>query len=330
MSAPAAARSGSPADLANLEGHHDYDVTWPWNRPEGQHPGTTAVLRVKDEAHNLPWVLPPLLRACEAMVLVDNQSTDGTPDVAREVARSHGLAERLTVTAYPFDVSRCGPEHLYTPAESIHSLVYFYNWSFAHVGTTYSLKWDGDMVLTEDGEKLLGDLAWQLPGQDVVLRLHRHSLYIESDRVAYLDLGLRNIEPYGYPMTPDYPHVKAFEWEMRAHAEGARLVTLPEGTCLELKHLDSDEFAHWTAPESFAESARTDRKRREWELFTALQQGRWAEQEGIHRIEAPQGQHVIDFVTHVWLPRAERPLAPPPGQGPAAAGGPVPPAGPRT
>lgn len=303
------------ADIENLEGEHAFDITWPWTRGR-MRPGTTAVLRVKDEARNLPWVLPPLLRVCESLVLVDNGSTDGTPDVARRVATENGAADKLRVHDYPFTVSRCGPEHLHTPAESVRSLVYFYNWAFSHVQTTYSLKWDGDMVLTEDGEKLLGDLAWQLPGQNAVLRLHRHSLYVESDRVAYLDLGLRNIEPYGYPMHPSYPHVKAFEWEMRAHSDDLVPVTMPEGTCLELKHLDSDEFAHWTAPESFAESARTERKRREWELFAALQEGRWADREGIHRIEAPEGTHVIDYVTHTWLPRRERPLTPPPGAGP--------------
>jgi len=27
----------------------------------------------------------------------------------------------------------------------VHSLTYFYNWSFSHVLTPYALKWDGDM-----------------------------------------------------------------------------------------------------------------------------------------------------------------------------------------
>ena len=77
----------------------------------------------------------------------------------------------------------------------MHSLVYFYNWSFAHVETAYSLKWDGDMVLTEDAEGLIHDLSWQLPGKDVIVRVPRHSLYVDNDRVAYLDLGLPNVEP---------------------------------------------------------------------------------------------------------------------------------------
>ena len=297
----------------NIEGLQEFEVTWPWESEEREarlKPGTTSVLRVKNEARSLPWVLPPLLRATQGVVLVDNQSDDGTPDVAMQVAREHGFEHKMRVFEYPFDVSRCGPEHLGTPADSVHSLVYFYNWSFAHVETAYSLKWDGDMVLTEDAEGLIHDLSWQLPGKDVIVRVPRHSLYVESDRVAYLDLGLPNVEAYGYPMGPAYTHVKAFEWELRAYPEDVEFVRLPDGASLELKWLDSDEFAHWTAPEAFADNFRTARKRREYDLFSSLGRGEWEQWEHLHRIEAPrvdgQGVHVIDHVTREWLPHADR------------------------
>ena len=64
--------------ISNLEGHTDFDITWPWTRPGGLRAGTTAVLRVKDEAPSLPFVLPPLLRAMDHVLVVDNGSTDGT------------------------------------------------------------------------------------------------------------------------------------------------------------------------------------------------------------------------------------------------------------
>ncbi len=292
----------------NLEGRADFDIMWPWHTETRQRPGMTAVLRLKNEARSLPWVLPPLLRTCDHTVVVDNDSDDQTPAVAREVASAMASADRVTVTSYPFQVSRCGPEHLETSPDSLHSLAYFYNWSFSLVPTTYSLKWDGDMVLTRDGEALLSDLAWQLPGREVVLYLPRHSLYVESDRVAYLDLGFANAEPFGYPMTPEYVHAKAFEWELRLYPDSARALRLPEGVAVELKWLDSDEFAHWTSPDAFAVSVRTRRKRREHRLFTQLAAGLGHDQPGLHRIEAPTGVHVIDHVIGTWLPRAKRPL----------------------
>lgn len=309
MSAVPHLRTVSQApDLHNAEGEADYDITWPWSPGRGQRTGTTVVLRVKNEAASLPFVLPALLRHCEAVVLVDNGSDDGTPEVARASAAQLDATDRLLVTTYPHRVSRCGPEHLATPPDSVHSLTWFYNWSFALAETTYTLKWDGDMVLTRDGEELLRDLAWQLPGSGAMLYIPRHSLYVESDRVAYLDLGFANAEPYGYPMTPDFVHAKAFEWELRLYPDRTPVVRLPEGTSVELKWLDSDEFAHWTSPEAFAESARTRRKRREYQLFTDLAAGRWEGQPGVRRIEAPDGVHVVDHVTHTWLPQAPRPL----------------------
>lgn len=293
--------------VRNAEALADFDIVYPWATGPLR-PGTTGVIRARDEARSLPFVLPGLLRALDEVVLVDNLSEDDTTGVARRTAEALGLGHKLRTLAYPFPVSRCGPEHLGTPADSVHSLTYFYEWCFSHVRTSYSLKWDGDMVLSRDGEAALAAMAWQLPGQQAVLRIPRHALYVADDRLAWLDLGLKNVEPYGYPMEPAYRHAKAIEWELRLHPDEARMPRMREGASIEVKWLDSDEFAHWTSPEAFADSPRTARKRREWELFHDLREGRWEHHHGLHRIEAPPGQHVVDHVSREWLPRAARPL----------------------
>ena len=136
----------------------------------------------------------------------------------------------------------------------MHSLAYFYNWCFAQVGTRYSWKWDGDMVLTTEGEVSIADLGWQVGDVQSIVRVPRHGLYLESDRKGYLDLGLRNAEEWGFPIGPDFVFTKAFEWEIRTTPEPVRSIGLPHGLCVELKYLDGDEFAHWTDPESFATS----------------------------------------------------------------------------
>ena len=112
-------RTRSPRDLQrppwqrNREGLTDYDIRWNWStKPSAS--GFTSVMRVKDEALSLPWVLPAMLRSVEHVILVDNNSSDGTPDIARELAKDAGLEGKLTVLSYPFEVSRCGPEHLGT------------------------------------------------------------------------------------------------------------------------------------------------------------------------------------------------------------------------
>lgn len=292
--------------LRNLEGHTDFDLTWPWLRPGGLRPGTTAVLRVKDEAASLPFVLPPLLRACDQVLVVDNGSSDGTPEVAARVAAEAGHTDTLTQASYPFAVARAGADHLAVHERSVHSLSYFYNWCFAQVATTYSWKWDGDMVLTTEGEVSIADLGWQVGGVQSIVRVPRHGLYLRDDTTGYLDLGLRNAEEWGFPVGPDFVFTKAFEWEIRTTPHPVRSIGLPHGLCVELKYLDGDEFAHWTDPASFATSFRNKRKRREWTVFNALREG--VVPEGVHEITAPPGVHVVDHVTRTWLPRAPRPL----------------------
>ena len=236
----------------------------------------------------MPWVLPPLLRACDHVLVVDNGSTDGTPEVTAETAAAAGLADKLSQAAYPFSVARAGAEHLAQPERSVHSLAYFYNWCFAQVQTRYSWKWDGDMVLTTEGEVSIGDLGWQVGDVQSIIRVPRHGLYLESDSKGYLDLGLRNAEEWGFPIGPDFVFTKAYEWEIRTTPDPVRSIGLPHGLCVELKYLDGDEFAHWTDPASFATSYRNKRKRREWTVYNALLEGTVLP--GVHEITAPGGR----------------------------------------
>jgi hypothetical protein len=284
--------------LANEEGHTDFNVRWSWSHGNLE-PGFTAVVRAKDEADMLPWVLPPLLQAVRRVVLVDNGSTDGTMDVARRVAGEVGAVDRLEVHSYPFQIARCGDEHLATRAASVHSLVYFYNWSFSHVRTGYALKWDADMVLTDPAVNVLRDLAWQLEGSQAVVKIPRYPLYVADDRRAFLDLGLYNCEPWAWPNRPGYSFVKALEWEQPLWPADLPAMILPDWSCLELKRLDADEFAHWSHTE-FGASARTRRKQREWQVFHALANGAESPPD-VLAVEAPEGQHVVEYVRSTWM-----------------------------
>jgi hypothetical protein len=285
-------RWNSPV-LTNLEGYSDYKVGWGW-ADAPQKPGFTAVVRVKNEARSLPWVLPPLFRAVHDVVVIDNASTDGTPEVARKVADELGVGDRLQLFEYPFSVARCGDEHLGVPPESVHSLAYFYNWSFSHVRTAYALKWDGDMVLTDVAVEALRDLAWQLEGARVVVKMPRFPLYVADERRAFLDTGVINCEAWAWPNRPGYKFVKAMEWELPLWPEPVRNVILPTWSAIELKHLDAEEFGHWSHT-NFDASERTRRKRRELEVFRVLAEG-GQPPAGVVAITSPDERHVIDYV----------------------------------
>jgi glycosyltransferase involved in cell wall biosynthesis len=279
-------------DLCNREGITQFNVHW--HDPAQAQGMFTAVLRVKNEARSLPWVLPGLLRASDAVLLVDNNSDDGTPHVAEQVAKEEGAEDRFEILEYPFQIARCGAEHLGTPPDSIHSLTYFYNWCFSHVRTRYNWKWDGDMVLTADGESAFTELKWQLEGLDAIVQIPRYPVYVESERVAYVDADMRNREAWAWPNGAHYYFDKGAEWEIPVWPEGLPFVRLPEWTCFELKWLDADEFTHWTPSEDFSDSTRTTRKAREWAVFHDLIQGRTPP--GVHRVESPGSPHVIDLL----------------------------------
>ncbi|HEX6255786.1 MAG TPA: glycosyltransferase family 2 protein [Euzebyales bacterium] len=278
--------------VSNIEGHTSFDVEW--SREQGKlRPGFTAVLRVKDESRNLPHVLPGLLRAVDSVIVVDNGSTDGTPEIARTVGERMGASDRLTVTEYPFRVSRCGTEHLHTHPESVHSLTYFYNWSFSHVDTRYALKWDGDMVLSHEGERTIRDLSWQLEAFETVIVIPRHSLYLASDRLAFMDTGWRNREQWAWPNRPGFSFGKGFEWEIPLQPGKFKYTHLPQFMVFELKWLDLDEFDHWS-PHTFEQSVRTGRKGREMDVFARLQEG---DVDGdLVRVESDGDEHVVDVV----------------------------------
>jgi glycosyltransferase involved in cell wall biosynthesis len=285
-----------PVRMENREGIPEYAIRWNWvTAPSSS--GFTAVLRLKNEARSLPWSLPGVLRSVEQAIVVDNDSTDGTAEVARRVAAQTGLEGRLQVLSYPFAIARCGPEHLQTFPDSVHSLTYFYNWSFSHVRTRYALKWDGDMVLTPQGERVLRDLAWQLQGLDGAITMPRSPVYVESERVAYVDTGPTKAEPWGWRNSPSYTFGKAFDWELMLPRPGDPVTRLPGWVCFELKWLDADEFSHWSHTDfKFQINAR---KRREWELFHALRE-RSSLPENVIRVESPNGMHVFDHLRQIY------------------------------
>ena len=299
------AQTGTPNnDLwTNREGIEEYNIRWHWvTKPSAS--GFTAVLRVKDEARSLPWVLPPILRSVAHVVLVDNNSSDGTPQLAKKVAKEAGLEHKLEVHSYPFEVSRCGPEHLATYPDSVHSLTYFYNWSFSHVRTRYALKWDGDMVLSPEGEQVLRDLAWQMEGANWTIRICRSPVYIENEKVAYADLSQVPGELWAWRNSPHHTFIKCFDWEhVRPWAD--HFLQVPTWMCFELKWLVEDEFAHWSGTDFSV--GPLSRKRREWEVNHALLAGDIPQ--GVVRVESPGNIHIIDYLKQTYTELRRQPLS---------------------
>lgn len=242
----------------------------------------------------MSWVLPGVLRIADHVIVVDNGSMDATQKVAFQAAEQVGLPERLTVLEYPFAVARCGAEHLATPPDSVHSLTYFYNWSFAHVRSRHAMKWDGDMVATKEGEVLLADLSWQLQASFTSMRFHRASVYVRDDHTAYVDLKGVYGELFMWPNTPEFTFIKGFDWEI-IRPPRSQPLDVPAWASFEVKWLDENEFDHWS--EIDMDRIALGRKRREWQVFRGLH--RDAPPSGVELVTSPK-VHIIDHLRSVY------------------------------
>ena len=171
----------------------------------------------------------------------------------------------------------------------------------------------GDFVASDDNEATMTVMA--LEGDRALCRWFVDGDVDGDEQEAWIDLGFRFLEPWVYPMGPDYTYVKAFEWEVREFPATTERVVAPAGLVVEVKWLDVDEFAHWSSMDE-AELSRAPRKRREQEVQRALLAGEGEHVEGLHRVLAPPGVHVIDHVVDTWLPQAPRPLVRRPGEVP--------------
>jgi glycosyltransferase involved in cell wall biosynthesis len=269
------------------------DITWRWSSK--RFPGAlTAVVRARNEARNLPVVLPPLLRSVSRVIVVDNGSTDETAAVAHEVSDTVASAARLDVLEYRFEVARCGSEHRDTPPDSPHSLVRFYNWSFSHVETSYALKWDADMVLTRRGETIVRDLAFQLENVDAVVTIERPAVWILAPDRALVQRHPGPVEAWAWPNRPEFRFVKAMDWETLDRPTSVRHLRLPPGTCFEIKRPDEDEFANWTSTVEIETAGRAGRKLHEMEVNRAILNG--VTPEGYAQVTSPPGVDVIEHL----------------------------------
>lgn len=111
----------------------------------------SAMMRVKNEEQFLRASVESILPLVEEVVLVDNASTDATPQIARELARRH--PDKVRLFTYPYSVARVGAENqeLAATAEGRRSprlLANYYNWCLQRCRMNFVLKWDGDMVAT--------------------------------------------------------------------------------------------------------------------------------------------------------------------------------------
>ena len=250
----------------NREGITAYDFTLAARR---RAPGVSAMLRARNESTKIVTCLASILRMFDEIVFIDNASSDDTCNRVIQFKNEHDHKDIIRITEYPHRIARCGDEHWGTPEDSVHSLVYYYNWCLAQCRSAYVFKWDADMAL-------MAHATGQMRQLFATLRDDAPALWLFNVQTAYRDArgawyrahGEINAEPRLAPNRPSVRYRKARHWEVLRSDR-----PLPsrqfEPVCMyELKDVAEDEFSHWSST-----SFPTERKRREWEHFQLVKSG---------------------------------------------------------
>ncbi len=254
-------RMPSSMNFENREGHTDYNFALPFRNVKK---GVSAMLRVKNEASKIDYVLASIYDLFNEIVIVDNNSDDDTVSIVKRFAATHDASNKIKLSQYPFQIARYGPESEQTPGNSVHSSSYFYNYCSSLCSYEFICKWDGDMIVIADARKRLRERLKQLNPRFCYMP-RGLTLYRMSDGRFVLTDEM-NYEVRFAPLSYRYVFmsVNQMEW----WSVGKKLPSRPilnEAVFYELKFIDENEFAHWSTTEF-----PTDRKRKEWANYQKL------------------------------------------------------------
>ena len=257
----------SRMEFRNREGNREYAFSLP---RRNRAPGTSAFVRAKDEATKIEHCLRSILPVFDEIHVIDNGSRDNTAEIVRRLQRSGDAGAKIRLHSYPFSLGRFGPAHDGTPADSLHSLVYFTNWALSRCTRRYACKWDADMVLAREQRGAFASLlaglgrgwpaAWSLAGQTV---------YRMPDGSFLARRGEVNREVRIAPCDYRVRFHKREHWEQLIRPRWLRTHRFAPVCFHELKFVDEEEFDHWSTTEF-----PSPRKRREWTTFRGLRDGR--------------------------------------------------------
>jgi glycosyltransferase involved in cell wall biosynthesis len=177
------------------------------------------MLRVRNEEEFLEPSVLSIAELVDEIVLIDNASTDGTPDVIETLRRQ--LPDKLHTFDYPHTIARVGKETWELTDDrgddSPGLSSTYYNFALSRCTMPFVLKWDGDMVALD---RLRTELEeWRTSGLPVMafhgVNVHpdrRHRIVARSDdRDALLArLEVPALPKWVTTLTYDFPEPRLF------------------------------------------------------------------------------------------------------------------------
>ncbi len=123
---------------------------------EKKKPWISGICRVRNGDDFLEIVLESYLFLCDEIIIVDNNSTDNTADIAKKMAAKY--PDRIRYYTYPFDTTTIlEPEFSSTGTNSIYSFAYASNYAMSLAQYKRIIKVDDDNLLIQERALALRD-----------------------------------------------------------------------------------------------------------------------------------------------------------------------------
>lgn len=199
----------------------------------------SAMVRVCNEEEFLREAIRSIVDIVDEIVLVDNASNDGTPEVVHALKADYpGL---MRTYEYPHAITRVGREtwelsERDPDGRSPCLSSSYYNFCLEQCTRPYVLKWDGDMVAVDEFQQHVAD--WRSSGRPVMVfhgaNVHPDRRHLIAARTADREALISKLEVPGLPqwatsLSHDYPEPRLFR------RQGARYET----TLLWTQHLST-------------------------------------------------------------------------------------------
>lgn len=249
----------------NREGLKEYDFEL---RPGRKPAGTSVMLRAKNEEDMIEMSMRSIYDVFDEIVFIDNGSEDATVSVVERLKAEIDERDSIRILSYPFPVARCGAEHAAMPDDSVHSLVYYYNWCLSRLTRNYAVKWDADMYLKPAAKPVFKAYLAAIQSHELRFEVPIQTVYLDAAGNAYEAADEVNIDNQIFPNRTYVHYVKGEHWESLRSELYIPQLFYPDADIYEVKDTRNDEFSHWTDT-----AFTTPRKRREWENYTKVKAG---------------------------------------------------------
>jgi glycosyltransferase involved in cell wall biosynthesis len=227
----------------------------------------SVMMRIKNEATFLRASVESILPMVDEIVIIDNDSTDATPRIAQDLARSH--PEKMRICQYHHAIARVGSENQalaasITARNSPRLLANYYNWCMRQCRMNYILKWDGDMVATPS---LAVNIEHFRYSRDLIMWMFGANLHPDRRHLVSASRGTQrkiqmvselrdavtnHISPYTDSEPRLFPRLLAeyrtdFWWcESLSTPWWQWSVSMKECGFLHLKYCKPDPYEHWS------------------------------------------------------------------------------------